>query len=811
MNKKLVCLMAALSLAGATLASAASPGPVSWWKLDEMSGTVTVDAVGGGQGILSGDPVWIPGKIDGALSFDGDDDFVTLPIGELISTLSDVTITTWADFSNSGGAWQRIWDFGSGSGNNPYMFLCARVGTSGVVRFAIRTATIGEQVVNTPDRLASGWHNVAVSINSQTMRSSVYMDGVMVASGATLVLPKDLGVTTQNWLGKSQWPDALYKGSLDDMRIYDRVLTTDEIVNAMDGGLGYGIANTPVPANMATNLLPNVVLSWKPGQESKTYDVYFGTNRDVVLAATTANPMGVLVSAGQDELTFDVGRLAFGTTYYWRVDGIGAEPAFEVYKGNVWSFTVEPYAYTLGKAAIKATASSVNNSTMGPEKTIDGSGLNPADEHSTVETDMWLSAKGGPEPVWIQYEFDKVYSLNEMLVWNSNQAMEPVVGYGLMNVEVQYSQDGQTWVTLDTLDFAQAPGEPGYKANTTVDFGGAPAKFVKLVVNSNWGGFLPQYGLSEVRFTYIPVTATAPSPASGTVELTGPVTLSWRPGREVVSHEVFMGTDPADLTLVATVDAPTYVAEVELDKTYYWQVVEVNEDAATARWASPVWMFKTKELPKDPGVMALAALYAMEDNIDDSSGNGLNGTLTNGPTFVDSMAGMGKALSFDGTDDYATLPIGELMSTLSDITVATWANYAGTGGSWQRLFDFGSGTSAYLFLSPNGGGSQMRVALRTATVGEQIVNGPRALPTGWHHVAVTIDSATKTMKLYLDGELAGSGATSLLPKDMGVTTQNWIAKSQYAADAYFKGVVDDFRIYNKALSKGEIMYLAGQR
>ncbi|HQG49481.1 MAG TPA: LamG domain-containing protein, partial [Sedimentisphaerales bacterium] len=119
--------------------------------------------------------------------------------------------------------------------------------------------------------------------------------------------------------------------------------------------------------------------------------------------------------------------------------------------------------------------------------------------------------------------------------------------------------------------------------------------------------------------------------------------------------------------------------------------------------------------------------------------------------------------------------------------------------------------SAYLFLSPNGGGSQMRVALRTATVGEQIVNGPRALPTGWHHVAVTIDSATKTMKLYLDGELAGSGATSLLPKDMGVTTQNWIAKSQYAADAYFKGVVDDFRIYNKALSKGEIMYLAGQR
>jgi hypothetical protein len=262
---------------------------------------------------------------------------------------------------------------------------------------------------------------------------------------------------------------------------------------------------------------------------------------------------------------------------------------------------------------------------------------------------------------------------------------------------------------------------------------------------------------------------------------------------------------------MATVAQPSYVAEVELDKTYYWQVVEVNEAEEPARWASQVWTFKTKELPKDPGVAGLAALYAMEDNIDDSSGNGLNGTLTNDPTFVESMAGMGKALSFDGTDDYATLPIGTLMSTLSDITVATWSNYSGTGGGWQRLFDFGSGTTVYLFLTPNMASNQMRVALRTAAVGEQIITASRGLPTGWHHVAVTIESATKTMKLYLDGEIVASGATTLLPKDMGVTTQNWIAKSQYPADAYFKGVLDDFRIYSEALSKGKVMYLAGQR
>jgi hypothetical protein len=101
--------------------------------------------------------------------------------------------------------------------------------------------------------------------------------------------------------------------------------------------------------------------------------------------------------------------------------------------------------------------------------------------------------------------------------------------------------------------------------------------------------------------------------------------------------------------------------------------------------------------------------------------------------------------------------------------------------------------------------------MRSATVGEQILTAPAALTTGWHHVAVAIDSTTMTMKLYIDGQTAASGRTTILPKAMGVTTQNWIARSQYPADAYYKGAVDDLRIYNKALSKGEAMWLAGLR
>ena len=59
--------------------------------------------------------------------------------------------------------------------------------------------------------------------------------------------------------------------------------------------------------------------------------------------------------------------------------------------------------------------------------------------------------------------------------------------------------------------------------------------------------------------------------------------------------------------------------------------------------------------------------------------------------------------------------------------------------------------------------------------------------------------------------VVAEGPTQPLPADLGVTTQNWIGRSQYEGDAYFMGMLDEFHIYNRALSTGEIRYLAGDR
>ncbi len=59
--------------------------------------------------------------------------------------------------------------------------------------------------------------------------------------------------------------------------------------------------------------------------------------------------------------------------------------------------------------------------------------------------------------------------------------------------------------------------------------------------------------------------------------------------------------------------------------------------------------------------------------------------------------------------------------------------------------------------------------------------------------------------------MVASGPTTILPKDIGNTTQNWLGRSQYTADAYLLGSLDDFRIYNRVLSQAELRYLAGDR
>jgi len=356
------------------------------------------------------------------------------------------------------------------------------------------------------------------------------------------------------------------------------------------------IAVTPSPADKATDVPSDAVLSWKPGLPGQKHDVYLGTSVDDVNAATVANPMGVLAAAGRDANTFEpADPLVYGKTYYWRIDEVNTTPDATLFKGKTWAFTVEPFSYPIKN--VTATASSAQPE-MGPENTVNGSGLNASDQHSTDGSQMWLSA--GVQPNWIQYEFDSIYKVDELWVWNSNLQVETISGFGAKDVMVEYSVDGSTWTVLAGVpEFTRASGSPDYVHDTTVDFGGVLAKYVKLTINSTWGG-APQAGLSEVRFFYVPVQAREPQPAADATGQELDLTLNWRPGREAASHKVYLNSD-SDAVVNGTVPAKTAsthsldVTALEFGTTYYWRVDEVNDAAAVASWQGDVWAFTTKE------------------------------------------------------------------------------------------------------------------------------------------------------------------------------------------------------------------------
>jgi hypothetical protein len=361
-------------------------------------------------------------------------------------------------------------------------------------------------------------------------------------------------------------------------------------------------AYNPNPVDEEEDVAQDAVLSWTPGGYADTHNVYFGTVFDDVNEAGVDNPLGVLVSPGQTQSTYNPGLLDFGQIYYWRVDEVNAPPDSTVYKGQTWSFTVEPIAYPISGDNITASASS-SSPGMGPEKTIDGSGLNDNDQHSAIATDMWQSSAAGPQPTWIKYEFNKVYKLYKMWVWNSNQSLESVVGLGLKSVTIEHSLDDSSWTQLNNVpEFNQATGLDDYTCDTTVNFNGVVAKYVRITANSNWGGLLTQYGLSEVRLFYIPVRARLPQPASGETGVALDAVLSWRKGRNAVSHEVYFGSDLGvvenNVALAGTVSDNSFALGslgLELGKIYYWKVNEVNEADIPSVWEGDTWNFTTSD------------------------------------------------------------------------------------------------------------------------------------------------------------------------------------------------------------------------
>jgi len=556
------------------------PALVGWWSFDEGKGTVAADgSPNGNNGTINGGATWVPGVYGSALQFNGTNAYVGTG-KSLLNGLTGFTMAGWISAGSTG-------VYASLFGQNDLIelgFTTENGGQVGTWMAGNNWAFIGANW-GLP---YPSWHHIALAGDAD--RIALYIDGQEVArdengmtSGTSSYL-FSIGGNVFNTTG--DW----FRGEIDDVWLFRRALTAVEVRTLMKGPGGPGRATAPIPADEAEDVPRDVTLSWTAGEYAATHDVYFGTSVDDVNAAGKGVPSDILVSEGQTTTAYQPGELLdYGRTYFWRVDEVNAAPDDAIYKGKVWSFTTEPYGYPVKPAAAKASSSQFG---AGPQNTINGAGLSATDTHSTDMATMWMT--NGPQPHWIEYEFDKVYRLHELWVWNSNQPIESVVGFGARNVTIEYSTDGVAWTALEGVpEFGQAPGSASYTANTVVEFGGVAAKFVKLTVTKAWGSLTPQTGLSEVRFFYVPVQAREPQPSDATTNVDVETALNWRPGREATSHEVYFGIDKNALALAGTVAEHRYVPPaMNFGATYFWKV---NELGGGGPYEGAVWSFTTQE------------------------------------------------------------------------------------------------------------------------------------------------------------------------------------------------------------------------
>jgi len=139
MCKKLICLISFIGM----LTGAADADLVGLWRLDETSGTIAHDASGNGHdGTLIGDPKWVPGKIGGALDFDGEEDLVELGAFDVIG--SGITLAGWIrpeSFAINDG---RIITKANEWGENDHWWMLSTISSGAEIRLRFRLKTQGQ-------------------------------------------------------------------------------------------------------------------------------------------------------------------------------------------------------------------------------------------------------------------------------------------------------------------------------------------------------------------------------------------------------------------------------------------------------------------------------------------------------------------------------------------------------------------------------------------------------------------------------------------------------------------------------------------
>jgi len=309
----------------------ADPDLLCWWTLDEGLGTAVLDWSGHGHdGTFSGEPQWVDGYDGSALKFDGSDDYVIhqLPVAQ---NFANFTVALWA----------RADSLGQGEYMSPFS---SHTPNSSGIQIDVDGTYPGNYRTNPPGGTTSarfgpailGWVHLALVGQGTTVQ--YYYNGTL---STTETFATDNLLFNEFIIGTSRNNVNHLNGAVDDLRVYTRALSQEEIqlVMRIDPLRAWNSS----PTNGSTPDIDTATpLTWSPGDSASSHEVYFGLDKDAVDSADSSDATGIYRgSQNGTSFTPAEGVEWGGGPYYWRIDENNANGT--VTKGRVWSFTVADF------------------------------------------------------------------------------------------------------------------------------------------------------------------------------------------------------------------------------------------------------------------------------------------------------------------------------------------------------------------------------------------------------------------------------------------------------------------------------------
>ncbi len=301
------------------------PNLVGWWTFDEGSGTRAVDWSGhGNHAVLVNGPQWTDGIYGGGVALAGGSHGEIPPL----NTSSDnITITAWLKRDGPQVGWTGIVYGRAGSSVSGLSF-----GNQHELRYTwVNQYWDWDSGLVVPNEQ---WAFVALVVTPG--QATLYLNGTSFITHAGAHERETFDATTL--IGQDSWGRD-FQGLFDDVRIYSKALTQEQVQQVMRGDPL--VAWNPQPGRGANvDIRDARALGWSPGDTAVAHDVYFGTGPEAVANAGTDS---ALYRGRQAKESYSLaGLVEFGGgNYSWRIDEVDADGA--IHRGNVWEFTVPDY------------------------------------------------------------------------------------------------------------------------------------------------------------------------------------------------------------------------------------------------------------------------------------------------------------------------------------------------------------------------------------------------------------------------------------------------------------------------------------